>query len=1205
MSAPQDIVSFVTHHLRQGDSHVSLENFTGSAKAYALAQLIQESDVPPLLVIEASDELAERLYGDLRFFAGEVKEREAARLPTLTPAAIRWYEGENALPYEPGGVHLDSTVARVATLFQLTQSDIRTRIVITSIGALLRRTLPHKYLGRLSELVEQGEQIDRARLIASLSAGGYVHAPTCEDVGTYSVRGGVIDVFCPLYASPIRIELFGDTVELLRSYDPATQRTLHQLKEVRICPAREVILDAETVERARDALETLTDSLNFPSRKLRILQEELEARINFFGIEAYLPAFYESMETLADYARTQKMVWLWDQRGRIEEAESALHQKADDEYARTLRDHKLHYPPEQHYKRIEQVLHYAAMTLDASMHVQTAAHFTLPFEEPVELRARLQVSRELPVSFEHFKPLADYARKLFAARMRLVCVVSSLAQAERLKDLLSEHKIPLQIAKTPFSFGVLSALNDQRPHLVIMLGELSEGFIDAQEKITFLSESDLFGPRLHRKSVKKRDLKGEAVSDLKTLKEGDALVHADFGIGRYLGLVRLKIRGVEEDYLYLEYAGGDKLYLPIYRMNLIQRYGADGHSARLDKLGGTAWQSKKQRVKDAILAMAHDLIELYAQRELAEVEAMQPPSHDFKAFEALFPYDETPDQEKAIADVIGDLQKSRPMDRLICGDVGYGKTEVAIRAAYFAVLSGKQVVMLAPTTVLAEQHYQNFKNRFEQLPVTIEGLSRFRDPKMQKEIVKRLKEGTVDIVIGTHRLLSQDVDVKRLGLVIIDEEQRFGVRHKERLRKIKNHTHVLAMSATPIPRTLQMSFLQIRDLSIISTPPVDRLAVRTQVTPFDEEIIREAMQREIKRGGQLFFVHNRVQSIFSMADFLKRIVPEAKIVVGHGQMSGEQLEQVMMDFVQKRANVLVSTTIIESGIDIPSANTMIVNRADAFGLSQLYQLRGRIGRGNERAYAVLLVPKNEKITEDARRRLEALKRFSDLGAGFKIASHDLEIRGSGNLLGPDQSGHIEAVGFELYSDLVKQAVEEIKGRGAAVKRDAEIRLPVVALIPEKYVEDTALRLNYYKRMAHAESDESLFNVAEELSDFYGPLPDAVEMLTRLMLIKRRLLMLGALTLDGGLMPGKGAKIAMTFDPQAAIDRDKLIAWVISLGATRAQLLPEGKLVYIFTAQEVAAGPDLMEHIKTLLNHMLQTFVPSPSASPAGLAGKPQ
>lgn len=1158
-----------------------LLGYYGSVRSYVLARLLRETSCGPVVVVTHSEEEAEQVMSGLRFFLGADPQNDGE---FTAPHGVYHYPAEEALPYEGVAYSTVASQARAGILYRLTQSDSDVRLVVTSAAALVRQTVPRKVLLRSSELIVVGEEIDRERLLATLVAGGYVSVPLCEDAGTFSVRGGTIDVFPPLMDKPVRIELFGDTVESLRCFDPQTQRATRALEALSVSPVREVILDAATVERARESLAALAETIDFPTRKLRVIREEIENRINFFGIEAYLPALYEDHESLVDYLQARRAAWLWDRPHLCTDAVTAQKEHAQSEYEHALAAHKLHFAPELHLQPLEKALALGAAHVEASVSAQAESELAILAEESTELYSRLAASRAAPNAADHLRPLYEHLKSQRRAGYTTLIVASSLAQAERLRDLMQEAKVDVRVDKQTFSLNRLERLADSGAAAVVVLGELVRGFRLVGEKLELISEADVFGEpaKLRRK---KFTAGGDFISDLKELKEGDALVHIDHGIGRYRGLVRLSVRGVEEDYLHLEYLGGDKLYLPVYRINLVQRYAADASAIKLDKLGGTAWETKKQRVKDAILAMAHDLLELYAKRQLVKAQKHAAPGPDFIEFEAAFPFDETPDQAKAIEAVVADMQREQPMDRLVCGDVGYGKTEVAIRAACFAVLNKQQVAVLVPTTVLAQQHFATFKERFSSLPINVEVLSRFRDAKQQKETIARVASGGVDVIIGTHRLLSDDVRFKQLGLVIIDEEQRFGVRHKERLRKLRTESHVLTLSATPIPRTLNMAFVGIRDLSLITTPPADRLSVRTSVTKFDDEVIRESIMREISRGGQVYFVHNRVQSIHSMADYLKRIVPEAHIVVGHGQMTAEKLEEVMVSFVEKKFNVLLCTTIIESGIDIPTANTMIVNRADAFGLAQLYQLRGRIGRGKERAYAVLLVPQSERITKDAQKRLEALQRFSELGSGFKVASHDLEIRGAGNLLGPDQSGQIAAVGFELYSELVAQAVAELKGSMRMQAREPEMRLPIVALIPEKYVPDTSLRLNYYKRMAQAETDAAVHDVLEELNEFYGPAPEAVEHLTQLMLLKRRLQQIGALTLDGAMIPQGGARISLSFDQNAPIDRMRLVQLVESK-QNDARLTPEGKLVFTFSSKQVSQPLDLLSGSKALLQQLV-------------------
>jgi len=637
-----------------------------------------------------------------------------------------------------------------------------------------------------------------------------------------------------------------------------------------------------------------------------------------------------------------------------------------------------------------------------------------------------------------------------------------------------------------------------------VLGGLSEGFRLPDEKIAVITEEEIFGQRVRRRG--EAEARAQAfLSSLAELKEGDYVVHADYGIALYKGLLHLKMNAMEGDFLHLEYTAGDRLYLPVDRIEKVQKYvGGEAQAPRLDRMGSGAWEKARVRARAAVEELARELLNIYARREMNQGFRYSPPDRLFREFEASFPYEETADQLAAIADVLDDMQTGRPMDRLICGDAGYGKTEVAIRAAFKAVLDAKQVAMLVPTTVLARQHWETFRERFKEYPVEVEMVSRFRSATEQKHVLKRAAEGKVDILIGTHRLLQRDVKFHDLGLVIIDEEQRFGVSHKERLKKLRTEVDVLTLTATPIPRTLHMSLMGLRNLSIIDTPPVDRLAIRTYVTRFDDDLIREAIIRELRRGGQVFFVHNRVQSIDAMAGFLKTLVPEARIAVGHGQMGEKALEKVMLGFVEGESNVLVCSTIIENGLDIPRANTIIVNRADCFGLSQLYQLRGRVGRSSYRAYAYLLIPGEGTVTREARNRLKVLQEMTELGVGFRVASHDLELRGAGDLLGSKQAGQIAAVGFEMYTELLEEAIQELKGLAKEDQVDPEIRLGISAYLPEKYVSDPNQRLVFYKKLAAADDEEALYAVVDELRDRYGEVPEPAAVLLEVM--KLRVLM---------------------------------------------------------------------------------------------------
>jgi transcription-repair coupling factor (superfamily II helicase) len=676
--------------------------------------------------------------------------------------------------------------------------------------------------------------------------------------------------------------------------------------------------------------------------------------------------------------------------------------------------------------------------------------------------------------------------------------------------------------------------------ITILLGDISRGFRLPESRLALVCEEELFGKRVRRRGVSEVRKK-QILSSLAELKPGDHMVHVDHGIGLYRGLQHISVSGVGGDFLLLEYAGGDKLYLPVDRLGLVQRYvGPEGSSPSLDRLGGTSWEKSKGKAKKAIEELAGELLEIYAQRQICEGFAFSPPDEMYREFEASFAWEETPDQLSAIQDVLADMQHSRPMDRLVCGDVGYGKTEVALRGAFKAALDGKQVGVLVPTTILAQQHYETFHERLKEYPVTVEVISRFRTPKEQKAILERLKKGDIDIIIGTHRLLQKDVAFKDLGLMIIDEEQRFGVRDKERLKAFRAVVDVMTLTATPIPRTLYMSMMGIRDLSIIDTPPVDRLAIKTFVSRFSEELIREAVMRELRRGGQVFFVHNRVQTIAKRAELLTALLPEARIAIGHGQMGEHELEKVMLGFMHGETNLLICTTIIESGLDIPNANTLIVDRADTFGLSQLYQLRGRVGRSTQRGYAYLLIPGESSISSDARERLKILQDISELGAGFRIATHDMEIRGAGDMLGNRQSGTVTEIGFELYNQMLEETICRMRGQETVERVEPEINLKVPAFIPEAYIRDPNQRLVAYKKLTQAENEDDVLDIQNEISDRFGKYPLATAYLFEIMKLRIMLKRLLARQIDYD-----GRQVIISFHPATPASPDTIIAMMRS------------------------------------------------------------
>jgi transcription-repair coupling factor (superfamily II helicase) len=708
----------------------------------------------------------------------------------------------------------------------------------------------------------------------------------------------------------------------------------------------------------------------------------------------------------------------------------------------------------------------------------------------------------------------------------------------------------------------------------IVVGELSAGFIDRPNGFALVTDADIFGERAERKTRKTRT-EQPFVAAFRDLKEGDLVVHVDHGICRYDGLTKLNMRGVQADFLVLHFAGKDKLYLPVHRLRQIQKYvGGDPEKIKLDSLQGTAFESRKKRVKEELLKMAAELLDLYAARKAHPGNKYSAPDAMYRQFEADFEFEETPDQDKAIAATLADMQKAEPMDRLVCGDVGYGKTEVAMRAAFKAVEDHKQVAVLVPTTVLASQHFHTFQKRMKDYPVRVEMISRFRDQKEIKESLKKLAVGAIDIVVGTHRLLSTDVNFKDLGLVIIDEEHRFGVKHKEALKHYRKSVDVLTLTATPIPRTLNMSLAGVRDMSIIATPPTDRRAIRTFVSKFDPAVVKEAIEREIARGGQVYFLHNRVESIDELKQFVQELVPKVRIGVGHGQMGDGELEEVMTKFVDRQFDVLLCTTIIESGLDIPTANTMLVNRADTFGLAQLYQIRGRVGRSRERAYCYLFVPAARPVTKDAKKRLQVLQQFTELGAGFHIASHDMEIRGAGNLLGPDQSGTIAAVGFDLYSEMLDEAVRALRGEPPRDEIDPDVSLAVPAYLPDDYIPEVQQRLMFYKRLAQASGDDDLFDVRSEMVDRFGELPAEADNLCQLMRVKAEMRKLKLRGMESG--PGR---LVVTLGVAAALDPVRM-AQLVARSKEGLKLTPDMKLVYPLPPN--AAPVDLLAYAQKMM-----------------------
>jgi len=1164
--APQTTGSPTAHaelvaSLRDGARRVRTRGLLGAARGQVLAQVCTQLK-RPLVCVEPDEMAAEALERDLRFFLET--DSPLVRLPA-----------DEVLPYD--GLTPDRLVAqqRLAALFRLHLGE--RPVVVCSVRALARRVLPRAALDRRSLQISLEMEQDRDELARKLTAAGYARVPLVEDPGTYAVRGGVFDVWSPLDAQPARLEFFGDLVEKIRAFDPQTQRTVRELKEVSLCPAREIVLDEEGRRAAIATVRAAADAVETPSRQLRELIDDLSTlsqddELFAAGLSAILPGFYPGgLSPLTEYL-PKDAIWVVDDPLELERQWGDLWTSLEDAFADARRKGELALPPDRHFlheRDVRPVLEAAPVVELSGLTIGTEAAAGTA-EIDFELQPTSALRAEIQSHHGEDGALTPLVRRLEDLRERgIVAVVAchSSAQAERTRRLLLDRNLMAQIV--PLEQATFSP----HVHAHLVVGEISNGFVDPHERLAVFSDEDIFGPRAQaRRTPRRPRTLGPEGADFRDLKEGDLVVHVDHGIARYDGLTRLNVRGFAADFILLQFAGKDRLYLPVGRLRQIQKYaGGDPEKVRLDSLKSQTFQKRKARVKEELLKMAAELLDIYAARAAHQGYAYSPPDAMYRQFEADFEFEETPDQERAIAEVLGDMQQKRPMDRLVCGDVGYGKTEVALRAAFKAVEDKKQVAMLVPTTVLAAQHFRTFSRRFADYPVTVEMISRLRDEKQIRETLQRAREGRVDVLIGTHRLLSADVSFKDLGLVVVDEEQRFGVKHKEQLKKLRKLVDVVTLTATPIPRTLHMAMMGVRDLSIIGTPPVDRRAIRTFVSRFDGATIKEAIERELARGGQVFFLHNRIETISGVLDYLRRLVPQAKIAVAHGQMPEGKLEKVMTDFVDKQHDLLLCTAIIESGLDIPSANTILVDRADHFGLSQLYQIRGRVGRSRERAYAYLLIPARRKITRDAQKRLQVLQQFTELGAGFQIASHDLEIRGAGNLLGPDQSGNIASVGFDLYTQLMEEAVASIKGEEVRQDFEPDVELPVPALIPEDYVPDVQQRLFFYKRLASATTEEALYDVKGELRDQCGEPPPEVDALVEVMSLKNELRALQMRGLKSG--PGR---LVVQLGPDAALDPAKL-AQLVAKGKGRYRLTPGMELVA--TLEE---GPPVLEAARSLL-----------------------
>lgn len=1124
-----DTFSSLIGEIVNGRTAISVSGITApSARAYFAARISRETGRRVALITSSNNE-AEEYADEIRSFA-EIDGRDIA--VGLLPA----FESD---PYSGTSPHAGTKETRALTLFGLANNSID--IAVLPVRSLLFRPPKAEDIRDLSVFLKTGDWFEPTEVRRKLIAGGYLLEDPVAGPGQYSFRGGIVDIWPAGADDPIRVEFFGDEIESMRTFDPETQRSIEHTSEVVVPPMRAFSVSADTFREwaaaAKDRWRDAKFQRNLADRTAFAKEGE-----DFSGWEYLLPLVQPLDASAFDHL--EDFVFVFDEPSLIETTARTLHEHLEERYVAVDTDGDIALEPSALFLPLDELrtkislvsrvelrsLGRTDAAVDAEFEVDGAieANSALAFlfvgdERPSEIEIRSQVARK------YRGDIASLSEDLKKATVAPKFVLETIGMAERLAEIFDEY-------------GVNVTGRD------IRVGHIASGFSMPDEGIAFLSETDIFGETTAPEPAETRRRKsrlGAFISDFRDLKPGDFVVHVDHGIGRFAGLETITTQGSEREFMLLVYADEAKLFVPVERADLISRYSSGEATApTLDRLGGIGWQKTKAKAKRAMRDMADELLKLYAERKLVTGHAFPADMPWQVEFEDAFPYDLTADQAAAIEDVKGDMETASPMDRLIIGDVGYGKTEVAMRAVFKAVMDGKQAAVLTPTTVLAYQHFETFKKRFAAFPIKIELLSRFRTAKEQKAVVELASKGEIDVLIGTHRILSTDVKLPKLGIVVIDEEQRFGVGHKEKLKQLKKKVDVLTLSATPIPRTLNMSLLGMRDMSVIETPPRDRLAINTQVVQFSESVIRSAIELELARNGQIFFIHNRVESIESVAALIGKIVPEARIAIGHGQMNEAEMETVMLDFIDYKYDVLVATTIIENGIDIPRANTIIINRADNYGLSQLYQLRGRVGRSNRRAYAYLLIPSELELTPIARRRLSAIREFSDLGAGFRLAALDLELRGAGNILGGQQSGHLDALGFDLYTKMLERTIAELKGEEVADEVGVSINLGVDVSIPKGYIQEASQRLRTYKRIASADSPEALDAIRGEIEDRYGRLPQEVENLLEYGRLRQLAERIRVVSIDRS-----GNAIAIKFGESSRVAPDKLLRTLDEIAGT--------------------------------------------------------
>jgi transcription-repair coupling factor (superfamily II helicase) len=1160
-----------------------LAGVPGGLDALVLADAARLAAPLPLVHIARDDQRLSVLAEALALFAPDV---EILRFPA-------W----DCLPYDRVSPAASLVAQRLSTLVRLGEGAAgeRPRIVVTTANAALQRVPPRDIIAQSSFAARPGQRVSTDALQQFLLENGFSRTGTVVDPGDFAVRGGLIDIYPPGAPAPVRLDFFGDTLESIRSFDPETQRTTGQLHGLRLDPASEVQLKPETIARFRTGYSAAFGGpgLNDP------LYEAVSAGRRQQGMEHWLALFYERLEILFDHVGEGPV----SLDHLADEAVASRREQIADYYAarcKALGQDAFGAAP---YKPLEpEALYPTPEEWDAVLGAR-AVFVVTPFEVPDAGPARIvsaggRQGRSFAAERESgrnvYEAVREHAEALRRQGKRVVLATWSEGSGERLEGILRDHELkPLAWAR---SWAEATGRHTSIVSLVVL--RLETGF--ETDDLAIIAEQDILGDRLIRSTRRARKA-SDVISELSSLSPGDLVVHVDHGIGRFEGLRAIEVQGAPHDCLALTYAGSDRLFLPVENLELLTRYGSEESEVQLDRLGGSAWQARKSRLKERVREIAQELIRTAAERELKSADILSPPEGLFDEFCARFAFEETEDQLTAIEATLSDLQSGRPMDRLICGDVGFGKTEVALRTAFIAVMAGKQVAVIVPTTLLARQHYATFRERFQGYPVNIAQASRLVPRKQINAVREGLASGAVDIVIGTHALLAQQTRFRDLGLLVIDEEQHFGVKHKERLKDLKADVHVLTLTATPIPRTLQLALSGVRELSLIATPPLDRLAVRTFISPFDPVIVREMVLREHYRGGQSFYVVPRISDIGEIREFLQTQVPEVRFAVAHGRLAPGELDDIMSGFYDRKYDVLLSTSIIESGLDIPTANTLIVHRSDRFGLAQLYQLRGRVGRSKSRAYALFTVPPVQTLTPAAEKRLKVLQSLDSLGAGFMLASHDLDIRGAGNLLGEEQSGHIREVGFELYQAMLEEAVSTLRSGDLTRQADGvwspQINIGTSVLIPEIYVPDLQVRLGLYRRLADLEDATALDSFEAELRDRFGPLPDEVRHLLDIVSIKLSCRQANVASIDAG---PKGAVIGLR--EGVFPNPEGLVRWIAEQGS-RAKLRPDMKLVVM---RDWPEPEDRLKGARRLLSElvpMAQAAEPPPAAAAAAAASR--